>query len=882
MTQASNDVHVAVAALVAELPLTPAHRASLKQERGFTDALIETLEFRSAGEHAAVAVGKVAAAVGPAAAREAGLLVQRRGQTVDEVHPDLLTDNVVIPFRVGGRYHYWQTHKKALSGDIAPIQPYVPGECLTNLNGKPVVLAESAFKAAAAWQYGFPAVGLPGISSFAGKHFPRLAAMLAAAGPREVVVLFDNEVKDGSEGSRRVENPMNRYDTQFWSYVVATMLADVTEDGERDGEGERAFRVRIGTLPDEWRVKGKIDIDGALAQGRSPEEFAAVLSGARSPAGYIEAEKAKSVEAARVLGRKVGDWHQRQRARVKEDEQQVGYFIWVPDRQRDGRFKKKFLSDFVVRIRNRYDTPDGRMREAVLLNARGEESRPFKIDPGGMANLQRFREFCYAQGDFTWRGSLDDLQEVWQLEFMRQDARLIRQPDHIGWVDEAGGWLFRNALLLPGGAVVRADEREIMWPGDDEVGWSAHQIEVGSSGAKHLPQVWLGTDDLPNWGELGEALSANWGGFQGPKLCLGWVAACLCSHWLFDAFNAFPLLFVEGKSRSGKTTLCRWLMRLAGVEQQADYVEQATEVAMSRNMAYFSSLPYELSEYRCKREIRRKEGLLRCTWDRQGASKGLRTPTGIRKIIIRSGVLVSGEDAPPDEASLTRYITISLERARLSTKGGDNSTFHMMNRLGRKLGAFPLHVARMVPDPDALVARVRAVIAALHACGNTDERVIQNYATAAACYLHCVKPDDQEFLAWLNDEVRRSREEKEDEAILQVFLDDIAELHTLGRIGQETVHRGPRDPDHLWIYFPRAFSAWEEYMRQRGRQDVWTSRTMKKYLMEEPWVADGKSTHAHQFADGKVRRAVKCRFADAPESLRQMVADETREETYQP
>ena len=178
-------------------------------------------------------------------------------------------------------------------------------------------------------------------------------------------------------------------------------------------------------------------------------------------------------------------------------------------------------------------------------------------------------------------------------------------------------------------------------------------------------------------------------------------------------------------------------------------------------------------------------------------------------------------------------------------------------------------------DPEALIERAKDIGAWLHRRGNRDERVIQNYAVAAAGYDFFVRDKDGDFMGWLECEVRRSREEKEDEAVLPQFLDDICELFALGKLDNKTIHRGTGDPNHFWIHFKRAYSAWQEYSRARGREGDWTKRTLKKYLAEETWVLDDGT---HKFGDGTVRHAVKCVFDEAPIEIQQLVMDEFEQE----
>ena len=62
------------------------------------------------------------------------------------------------------------------------------------------------------------------------------------------------EIKDDPKLPNYKPDVTDRYDTQYYAYLMAKML------------NKSGFETIIGTLPDSWRVQGKIDIDGALAQ----------------------------------------------------------------------------------------------------------------------------------------------------------------------------------------------------------------------------------------------------------------------------------------------------------------------------------------------------------------------------------------------------------------------------------------------------------------------------------------------------------------------------------------------------------------------------------------------------------------------------------------
>ncbi len=188
--------------LIKELTLLPEHRLSLKAKRGFSDEIINQLKFRSCSSQSTIAISKLDFT--PAELRAAGVMIH------DEPNPKLLADNILIPFLRGPDTIYIKPHKSGLAGFA--IVPYLPAPLKSFC-----VLAESEFKAAACLQLGYCALGMTGVSSFAGKHFSDLVETLQRGGVTTCCIIFDNELKDSKPY-------WDRWDTQYYSYLLAVKL----------------------------------------------------------------------------------------------------------------------------------------------------------------------------------------------------------------------------------------------------------------------------------------------------------------------------------------------------------------------------------------------------------------------------------------------------------------------------------------------------------------------------------------------------------------------------------------------------------------------------------------------------------------------------------
>lgn len=491
------------------LPLTDIHRQQLKKKRGFTDELIDELMFRSLGPHAAALKSKLAQEFAEEDLLESGVLVKTPGSGQVIMNSQLLEDNILIPyldakgskseersrsldggegdrsdakegkseerFRPldgsggtfpdaggsktparptpldGGKHVYYIRPHKLGFEKIAP-QIYCR-YFLQTLPPEHVMLTEGEFKAAALWQWRIPAIAVPGVSSFGAKHLEKLVTFFREFGVKKVTVIFDNEIKDNPEYPNYKPKASDRYDTQLWSYLMAYKL------------GREGFDAKVGRLPDEWRERGKIDFDGALAQGRTREEILQVVSRAKPPREFLED---LDEEARRIVQRKISQHFTRLNIRRE-------FNRYVVTRYRGGETYEETISNFVINIKSSFFTPEGVLRNIQLVNEYGETSDTFVLEPSDMAGLNEFKKFCFAAGNYIFEGRGEDLVNTWKLEFARDSGELIIMPEKIGMVKKKM-WMFGTVAVKNKNEVFRPDNTGAFWI--DNKGYKPRSLTV--------------------------------------------------------------------------------------------------------------------------------------------------------------------------------------------------------------------------------------------------------------------------------------------------------------------------------------------------------------------------------------------------------------------
>jgi hypothetical protein len=312
------------------LPLTAPDRARLKEKRGFTDETIDLLKFRPSIPGNIEILESLRKDFPDYLLIESGLFKMQSGKMIpecqfagrgvtgekDEKGEPIwgITNPIIIPYLdPQGRILTIRPHK----GNIAKKDKDDDETCLGDIycpfllesrlddfeSTSPlfgtVVLTESEFKAAALWQAGFPAVGIPGVSFVRNPIFrTRLVDLLSKYQVKKIIIVFDNEVKDNPALPSYKPDPFDRYWTIVWARYIAW---DLMNCSPRPSSLET---VLISQLPDEWRLDdsgkdtGKIDWDTALANfvaregpvhgtARATREFERVLLEAHSPKDFI-------------------------------------------------------------------------------------------------------------------------------------------------------------------------------------------------------------------------------------------------------------------------------------------------------------------------------------------------------------------------------------------------------------------------------------------------------------------------------------------------------------------------------------------------------------------------------------------------------------------
>ena len=813
-------------------PLTDKDRQHLTSYRGFNDATIEALKFRSGGSGSSCndVVEALREEFTDRDLTEAKILVNVTGGSRLIINRQLVENRILIPYLdVNKSVYHLRPHKLGFKN----VAPELYCRAIMGKDNDNIVMTEGEFKAAALYQWGIPAMAIPGISSFGNKHYDRLVDELRQAKIQKLTIVFDNEIKHDPAYASYKKQPSDRYDTDFWAYLMCYKLF------------KSGFHVRIGKLPDEWRESGKIDFDRALAAGKTREDILRLIEQAKTYKEYLDD---LSEEGSKIVRRKLT----RQFAVIPVNRE---FNKYVARRTKNDGVWDEPISNFVIDIKSSFVTADGVIRNVQLVNEYNEKSNIFALVSGDMAGLTEFKKFCFSKGNYIFKGTGNDLLHVWEMEFLRDVGDMIYKPDCIGRVD-GDLWLFGN-LAIKGGKAYEMDGDGIVWV--DGRGWRPDSLQIDTQGIaveNAIPQLYKKHVDLK---ALARTLKETIGGYEA-YIGLGWVAATIFSEDIFDVYKCMPILFPHGRRESGKSTIMRWLMACFGIEADGYGIAETTQNFIARALSYYSSLGCWFDEYRNLSKVTQKDSFFRSAYNRQFSGKGTPTAFQAKGFSVRAVPGICGEELPRDNALFTRLVQFQVSEYRR------NRTY--FDELNRNMSKFSYLSYFLIMNYDRLKPAVLSNIADIKKILLTydvTDRTAENWAICAGAFEAMIQDDDYDygFLPWVVNQATEFKKVGEEEQMLNIFWSDALILAVKKEIGKDYLSVVDNEL-HVWL--SGVYGAFAVYFRQKTGQEPFDEQSIRKYLKEEPYCKDFE----RKYFGLRQRRAVIIDLGLAPESVKEL------------
>lgn len=624
------------------LTLRDDDREALKK-RGFSDSLIDSRGFKSVTLNNYRGVSVISASYTATACAEAGLLPVIKGDTV--VQPQLInrklrddTNHIIIPYRdyfKDGGITKLRPHKMGFKGQGAQV--YLTPECLKS--APTCVIAESEFKADAATVLGFSAIGIPGISSMSVNNWDYFLETIRKIPAAEFVICFDNEVKDDPRLPNYKTDWRKRYETIIYAASMAIKL------------GKEGIAVRVATLPDAWMVDGKIDIDAALAQGRTAEDFAAVIDDAIDPYAFVNTHVTKGTHKEYV--------NKRLGAVFADSEIQVinNAFWYVPQDENKAKVKLTNCYWKVIRSTHPYEN-DGEsaiQRDIAIIDEFGSETIAYNIAADALSNKSAVVRWLMSKGNFLVFCLDAHLGLIWEYVFKNDDGLVVYEVPYVGYLPREKAWIFENAAVSVDGTVSSPDKSGLFWVDDQG-------FKVKTSDNLDLPCLHTeGKDNLPAFKKLLEATLSESTGAHAHHIMLGWAYASMFLHEFVTHYRVFPMLFLQGLYGTGKTTVLKWICSLLGVVRDPVSLSSTSQMGAATIAGEYSSLPVIYDDWRNLPKLKDTfTGLFLAIYGRQSGVKATPKKGEVVRRNIRASVGIAGEHMIDDPGVKSRCLCFHI------------------------------------------------------------------------------------------------------------------------------------------------------------------------------------------------------------------------------
>lgn len=211
------------------------------------------------------------------------------------------------------------------------------------------------------------------------------------------------------------------------------------------------------------------------------------------------------------------------------------------------------------------------------------------------------------------------------------------------------------------------------------------------------------------------------------------------SDIVYDRLKGFPLEFMYGKPSTGKDNLIMACQAMFGIPQAPLNLGNgaSTMKAQIRKFAQFRNMVVNLSEYR--RGDKRLNEYLKGLWGRDGYERGnIDSNFGTDTMPILSGVFVTGNDYPDDDALISRCIVEEFHKTDFDTN--EKAAYKKLTATYNK-GVSSLltdvFMCRDVWESQFAAAQERAekeIKSDVRVIG-ANERTFQNFGVIASSYL---------------------------------------------------------------------------------------------------------------------------------------------------
>lgn len=505
---------------------------------------------------------------------------------------------------------------------------------------------------------------------------------------------------------------------------------------------------------------------------------------------------------------------------------------WSVSTNKKGEVERNKITNFTIKLLCRYIQEDIVVREVILISKDGKKSDRRFMTPTNMSGLRQFREFCLGSGDYFYTGEERDLSGIWSIVCSQDpSSKIVRSIYQAGYVEDHNLWILGN-LAIKEGNVLQKDSNGIYWNGS--AGYTLTPITIAGSNIRGIPKIELTQEPIDKTKKLTSEFCrllienvGNWNAAFGVALAIGsiyWRDLISC-----QSIGCYPMVFVHGAARSGKTEYLSKLMSMYGMEKtDIEGLEGITSsVPITRKMSYYSCIPIFFDEFRDNiQRISSIVGVLRSAYDGSGRSLGARGTRGLVSEQIRTSAIVSGEHIPSDEAFCSRLIPIKINEKQRKLE------FHLAAKAAATRCSehiYNLIKYKTKESANKLIEKINYYVSEIEKSNpSVDRRTAKNYAIMLGCFYELVSDDpviaDYVMSSSFDQEMQVSAEKDSDDPSASSIIDFLNTIAIESQVNEKLKKLSwfmfNNDNKTVSVWMNPLFQVYEESCRRMGKNPL--------------------------------------------------------------
>ncbi len=537
------------------------------------------------------------------------------------------------------------------------------------------------------------------------------------------------------------------------------------------------------------------------------------------------------------------------------------------------------LSNFIIKVIALISSENNPRRIVQLVQAH-HTTDPFDLSVEAFVSKNSFRKAVESVGNYFFYGNENDLMEIKRVAFA--DSDITKEIIDLGYDHISNSYVLANGLIYKD-RFINPDKYGIVYTGNQKGLYIPASSILNADNNKFKDSKkfkYVNSDVTVNqWYNQFEKVHG-----KHSIVCLAYTMAAINFDIVSDELSSFPLLNLFGPPRSGKSSLAISMLSLFGIPQEAVMLPNATQASISSKIAQFKNAIVWFDEFNNSMPDWLYQ-TLKGLYDLQGRlRKVFSNDNATYSSSVNSPVIVTGQEAPTDEALLSRCICIQFKKVLFNKELSDN--FSDLRTLERKgLGSIlielfkyrPIVKERFKNNYDEFLTIVNNSLRQKGEC-NINSRLLQSYTILLSIldiYLENKFPITSHYTnvdllnIFLDQMVFQCELEQDNNEVL-VFWHCFSTLVEKGNVKENIDFRIDRDKDIL-SFKPSVFDLYRQYMfRTTGKWGLHKS-TIQSYLKDEPYFITNKATVKFNLnewdGDVKASNAYKVSYSLLPVKL---------------